>query len=96
MTRSLSENLELLKQAFERWNSGEQEVDFDTIDPEVTLHTPLASTRGVPYPGHDGFRQWLTDIDDQFETWELRVEEWKVRYEAFYERDEALRACGLV
>jgi ketosteroid isomerase-like protein len=29
----------------------------------------------VPYRGHAGFRQWLTDIDDQFERWEIWVDE---------------------
>jgi ketosteroid isomerase-like protein len=70
-------NLERIKLAFERWNSGDREIDFDTIDPEIEMHTPLASTRGVPYRGHEGFRQWLADIDEQFEVWELRVEEWR-------------------
>ncbi len=50
-----SDNLELVKQAFERWNAGEREIDFDQIDPEVELHTPLASTRGGPYRGQEGF-----------------------------------------
>ena len=75
VTRSLAENVELLEGAFERWNAGEREVDWDTIDPEVTLHTPLASTRGAPYRGHEGFPQWLADIDDQFESWDLHVDE---------------------
>ena len=70
-------NLEQVKDAFARWNSGARDVDYDTIDPEVELYTPLASTRGGPYRGHDGFRQWLEDIDEQFEEWELRVEEWR-------------------
>lgn len=67
MTRSLAENLELLEGAFERWNAGEREMDWDAIDPEITLHAPLASTRGVPYRGHEGFRQWLADIDERDE-----------------------------
>jgi ketosteroid isomerase-like protein len=66
---------ELVRQAFERWNSGDREVDFDTIDREVELHGILASTRGVPYRGHEGVRQWLADIDEQFEGWEIWVDE---------------------
>lgn len=31
----------------------------------------------MPYRGHEGFRQWVQDIDDQFEVWELHVDEWK-------------------
>jgi ketosteroid isomerase-like protein len=72
------QNLELVKRAFERWNSGDRELDYATIDPEVELRTPLGSTGGEPYRGHDGFRQWLSDIDDQFEVWELRPSAWRI------------------
>lgn len=71
------ENLQLVKAAFERWSSGDRGIDYDTIHPEIEMYTPLASTRGVPNRGHEGFRQWVQDIDDQFESWELRVHEWK-------------------
>lgn len=72
-----SDELELVREAFARWNSGDRTVDLETVDPEVELHTPLASTRGGPYRGHDGLKQWLADIDGQFEVWELRVGEWR-------------------
>jgi ketosteroid isomerase-like protein len=127
-------NVQQVKDAFARWNSGVRDVDLETIDPEVELHTPLGSTRGGPYRGHEGFRQWLRDIDEQFEEWRLEVNEWRplddgrllsfgnihakgrgsgveldqelawlfafrdeklIRYDAFYSRDEGLRAAGL-
>jgi ketosteroid isomerase-like protein len=132
--RPSPEIVEQLKQTFAGWNSGSREIDYETIDPEVELHTPLSSTQGGPYRGHDGFRDWIADIDEQFETWELRGEEWlpleddrllvlgsirakgrgsgleldqelawlftlrnekMVRYDAFYDQDEGLRAAGL-
>ncbi len=125
---------ELVKRAFERWNSGDRTVDPATLDPEVELHTPLGSTRGEPYRGHAGFEQWIAEIDEQFEEWELVVAEWRasddgrlfglgeiqargrgsglelnqplawlfafrngrlIRYDAFYEHDQGLRAAGL-
>ena len=70
-------NVKQVKDAFARWNSGVRDVDYDTIDAEVELYTPLGSTGGGPYRGHDGFRQWLRDIDEQFEEWELTVDEWR-------------------
>jgi uncharacterized protein len=127
-------DLEVLRRAFERWNAGDHSIDYDTIDPDVELYSPLASTRGGPYRGHDGYMQWLADIDEQFDRWELRVEEWielgddrvlglgvihargrgsgaeldqpvgwlfslrdgkLIRYDAFYDHDEARRAAGL-
>ena len=129
-----SEDLERVREAFDRWNSGDREVDLETIDPEVELHGPLASTQGAPYRGHEGVRQWLADIDGQFGVWELRVDQWReledgrvfglgsihargrgsgveldqpmawlfafrdgkvIRYEAFYDPAEGLRAAGL-
>jgi ketosteroid isomerase-like protein len=72
-----SEQLEALRAVFERWNAGDRTIDMDTVDPRIELHTPMATTRGGPYRGHDGVRQWLADIDDQFEVWELQVDEWR-------------------
>jgi ketosteroid isomerase-like protein len=70
-------NVQLLRDAFERWNAGKWEIDYDSIDPEIELHTPLTSTSGAPYRGHEGFRQWVEEIREQFETWDLRVTEWR-------------------
>jgi hypothetical protein len=36
------------------------------LDPQIEIHTPLSSTKGTPYRGHDGVRQWVKDIDEQF------------------------------
>ncbi len=135
MSRTAAEaNLEYVAEAFERWNAGEREIEFERIDPEVELHTPLASTRGAPYRGHEGFRQWIADIDEQFERWQLHADEWRIlddgvilalgeirargresrieidqplawvftfrddrllRYEVFFDPDEAFRNLGL-
>ena len=76
MSAEADRNIERLKEAFERWNGGDRGIDFETIDPEIELHTPLSSTQGGPYRGHDGFRRWIVDIDEQFETWDLDAEEW--------------------
>jgi ketosteroid isomerase-like protein len=129
-----ADNLRLVREAFERWNSGDHEIDYGTLDPEVEVYGALSSTSGVPYRGHAGFRQWLADIDDQFERWEIWVDEMReldgdrvlgfggvrmsgrgsgveldqpfawlftfragrlLRYQAFRDRDEALRAAGV-
>jgi ketosteroid isomerase-like protein len=70
-----SENLRLAKRFFELWNAGVREIDEDLTDPEIELHTPISSTRGTPYRGYDGVRQWLSDIGDQFEQWSGNVDE---------------------
>jgi ketosteroid isomerase-like protein len=70
-----SENLRLAKLFFELWNAGVREIDEELTDPEIELHTPISSTRGAPYRGYDGVRQWLADIGDQFEEWSSEVPE---------------------
>jgi ketosteroid isomerase-like protein len=75
--RVSDEDLEALKRAFDRWGrSGDRGIDFDGLDPEVEFHTPLSSTRGEPYRGHAGVREWLSDINDQFDDWHSRADEW--------------------
>jgi ketosteroid isomerase-like protein len=82
------ETIERLKAVYERWNAGDHDVDLETIHPDVELHTPLSSTQGTPYRGHEGFRQWIVDIDEQFEVWELHATEWIAL------EDERLLALG--
>lgn len=70
------ENLEIANQMFIWWNLGDHDVaEYAGIDPEIEAHTPLSSTKGTPYRGHEGVRQWVADIDEQFEEWYSRPEE---------------------
>jgi ketosteroid isomerase-like protein len=70
------ENLEIATQMFIWWNLGDREVVEESLAPDLEIHTPLSSTQGGPYRGIDGFRQWVGDIDEQFEDWYSRPEEW--------------------
>ena len=58
------------------WNLGDREVVEEAVDPELEIHTPLSSTQREPYRGHTGLRQWISDIDEQFDDWYTRPEEW--------------------
>jgi ketosteroid isomerase-like protein len=60
---------------FGAWMAGEREVPEDLIDPEVEVVSPLTEVRGRPYRGYDDARQWLLDIDEQFERWEYEIDE---------------------
>lgn len=51
------------------------------------------SERG-PYRGHDGLRQWIADIDEQSETWEIRVKEWTLVDDERIFGDGAIHARG--
>ena len=71
------DDVDRVRASFERWNAGERDFGDDEIHPDLEMHTPLGSTRGEPYRGRAGFRQWLDDIDEQFDRWELRPSEFR-------------------
>ena len=66
------EYLELAEQMFVWWNLGDREVTEESLDPDLEVTGPLASTRGAPYRGLEGLDQWISDIDEQFEEWYSR------------------------
>jgi ketosteroid isomerase-like protein len=74
MSREIVEDL---LASIERWNAG-QEMDFETIDPDVEIVSPLSSVKGEPYRGRDGFRQWRRDIYEQFTEWRIDIDEIRV------------------
>ena len=69
------ENVEMLWKLFDVWKAGPTDVPTDLIAPEIELVSPLSSLRGRPYRGYDDARQWLKDVDEQFELWEYTFEE---------------------
>ena len=66
------ENAELVRNLVERFNSGDREIREEEIDPEGEVHSALT---GAVYRGYEGFRTWMREIDDQFDTWRLSLEE---------------------
>jgi ketosteroid isomerase-like protein len=70
------ENAQLAAQLFERWNSGEHEVDAELVDSEVEVHTPLSPTAG-PYQGHDGIRDRVAEVESRFSELRFEIEEVK-------------------
>jgi ketosteroid isomerase-like protein len=66
------EGQELIRKQFERWNRGDREVYPEEIDPEARVHSAMT---GFTYRGYDGVRKWWSEIDDQFDSWRLSIEE---------------------
>jgi len=67
------ENVEIVRRLVERWNRGERSAD-DAIHPEIEI---VSRFRPDPYRGRDGLEQWMREIDEQFEEWEIAVDEWR-------------------
>src|SRR5690349_21816756 len=68
------ENVEIVRRLVERWNRGERSALDDAIHPEIEI---VSRFRPDPYRGRDGFEQWIREIDEQFEEWQITVDEWR-------------------
>ena len=65
------ENVELVREGFARWNEGDYDFFFNSTAPDVELLSRFGSLTGEPYRGHRGVREWLADIQQSFERFEL-------------------------
>jgi ketosteroid isomerase-like protein len=68
----MADGEKLVREVWARWNSGDREIDDETFDPEIAIHSALT---GEVYRGSEGVRRWVAEIDEQFEEWELTVDE---------------------
>jgi ketosteroid isomerase-like protein len=83
-----SPNVELIRTAFERWNAGDRGAPLELIDPDVEIRTAISEAfKGEPFRGHEGAREWLAALDENFETWNLVADE-------FLERGETIVVLG--
>jgi ketosteroid isomerase-like protein len=64
---------ELVRAAFETWNSGAMDVDR-FAHPEGVVHSAVTNET---YEGYEGIERWRSEIDEQFSRWELRVDEFR-------------------
>jgi ketosteroid isomerase-like protein len=68
----MGEGEDVIRDIWRRWNEGERGYNPEIIDPEIEIHSALT---GQVFSGEDGVRRWVAEIDDQFEAWELSVDE---------------------
>jgi ketosteroid isomerase-like protein len=65
---------ELVRRVFDRWNAGEREIDPQVLHHDFVFRSGLTN---ATYHGHDGFRRWMAEIDDQFSEWHSYVDEFR-------------------
>jgi ketosteroid isomerase-like protein len=70
-----TEKLSVLGRFFDLWAEGVREIPSDLAHPGIEIVSPLASVRGTPYRGYDGLREWISDVEEQFESWEYKLDE---------------------
>jgi len=58
------------RDALADWNAGSRDADWDRLDPEFELESQML---GGVVRGEDGLRRWWTEIDQQFDAWEMQV-----------------------
>ena len=68
------ENVEIVKDAFNRWNAGERTF-ADEIHPDVEILS-RGLMEGRLLRGREGVRRWFREVDEQFDEWTLTMEEW--------------------
>jgi ketosteroid isomerase-like protein len=69
-------NTERINAAIARWNSGDRSVPLEDIHPDVEIQTGIGDAfQGEPFRGHEGARQWLAALDENFETWEIVMDD---------------------
>ena len=69
------ENVELVREGFARWNEGDYDFFFDSPTPDIELLSRFGSLRGEPYRGREGVREWLADIQQSFERFDLWLDD---------------------
>jgi uncharacterized protein len=69
------ENVEIVKDAFSRWNAGERSF-AGQIHPDAEILS-RGLMEGRPLRGREGFRRWFREVDEQFDEWTITTEEWR-------------------
>jgi ketosteroid isomerase-like protein len=69
------ENVEVVRRAFEA--ALRQPPDFGTVnelfDPDHVIATRIAAVEGRSLHGAAGFREWLNDMGEAMESWEVKL-----------------------
>jgi ketosteroid isomerase-like protein len=63
------DDVEVIREAFERWNGRDLEYWIRLAHPQVEIWSKYAALDAddEPYRGHDGVRAWRAEIDRNFE-----------------------------
>jgi hypothetical protein len=63
---------ELIRDLWRRWNAGERDPELTEVDPGVEVHSALTTN---VYSGRSGLVAWRGEIDEQFESWAVHIDE---------------------
>ena len=60
------ENVAIAKRIYEARNRGDVDAVLADCDPEVTWHPHLATLGGIPIRGHDGVREYMASLQEDW------------------------------
>jgi ketosteroid isomerase-like protein len=72
-----SANLELSRRGLEAFNQRDVEGVLATLDPDVELIPLRAVLEGRRYSGHEGFRTYLADVDEDWDEFTVEPDEFR-------------------
>jgi ketosteroid isomerase-like protein len=64
-----------IREGFARWNRGEHTFDPLWIHPDVEIHSAVGVVTGNVYRGREGLAQWVADMEEVFDEWQLEIDE---------------------
>ena len=83
------ENLEVVRRAFATFNARAVDDLVGLSDPDSEWLPFRAQLEGMVYRGHEGIRQWVRDMDDDWEAFRIDPVE-------FHNRDDRIVVIGHV
>jgi uncharacterized protein len=75
VTPTVQDNLELLKQGVAALNRRDTDGLLAILHPDVRLEPLRALVDGTVYRGHDGLREWLSDMTEDWEHHRVELED---------------------
>ena len=67
--------MELIREGHRRWRTGDWEFVLANAAPDVEVYSRFGSLTGEPYRGHDGVRAWLAELRENFERFDVWLDE---------------------
>ena len=66
---------EIVRKALAAFNAGDNDLVVAAFDPDVELVPARAVLEGSEYRGHDGFRRFVADMDEDWDTFHPELDE---------------------
>jgi hypothetical protein len=66
---------EIVRRGIDAYNHGDVDTLIELADPEITMVPVRALLEGGEYKGHDGVRRFIADMDEDWATRRIEIDE---------------------